>query len=482
MDLLENEEVVAKNKKIKNIMIIISVFIVLLLILSIVLVYRIYVVKKETLKVNIDGKNIARFASDTFVMEDNELYISIKDFAELVGYQAYNGDYKQYSEDITKCYIESVDEVASFSLNENKIYKTIKTGTDYEYYDIQKPVKMINNKLYVSTEGMQIGSNSAINYDDANKQITIFTLPYLTTYYTGLINDSAIGNEKADFSNKKALLYNMIVVQNSLGENGTSTAEAMYGVKSLDGQEIIGTKYTSIKFIESSQEFLVTTAENKMGILAANGTTKIQPNYDEIKQIDKTLNLYLVTNNKKQGVINQNGNVIVYLEYDQIGIDTTQFSSNNIKNQYLLYNNCIPVQRDKKWGIFDKTGKMLLPVEYDEIGCVAGTGSDKSSNNTVLVPKYEGIVIGKEEKYGIVTSLGKILLPVAVDSIYSITNAGEENFYMLYKEQNIELIDYIDKYILKTTTENEKTNTNTITNSVTNQNQTTQTSNVVKNN
>lgn len=460
MDLLENEEIVGKNKKMKNIMIIITVFIVLLLILSMVLVYRIYAVKKDMLKLSVDGKPVSQFKSDIFVIENNELYISIKDFAELVGYQSYNGDYKQYSEDVTKCYIENTNEVASFALNESKVYKTLKTGTDYEYFAIEKPVKMINNKLYSSIDGMQIGTNCAIAYDNKNKQLTIYTLPYLTKHYTGVFNDSAIGDEKADFSNKKALLYNMIIVRNvQTGSQSTSTGKEMYGVKNLDGREIIGTKYASIKFIESSQEFLVTTEENKMGILATDGTTRIQPTYDEIKQIDKDLNLYLVTNNKKQGVINQNGNVIVYLEYDKIGVDTTQFASNNIKNQYLLYDNCIPVQREGKWGIFDKTGKNIVPVEYDTIGCVAGTSSDKSSNNTLLIPKYEGIVVGKDEKYGIVTSLGKILLPVAVDSIYSITNAGEDTFYMLYKEQNIELINYIETYILKVPQTNVNKNT-----------------------
>ena len=472
MNLLENEELVEKNKKMKKIMIIITVFIILLLIASIILVYRIYVVQKDMLKLSIDNRRTNNFTEDTFIIEDNELYISIKDFANLIDYQSFNGDYKQYSEDITKCYIENTNEVASFALNSNKIYKTIKTGTDYEYYTIEKPVKMINNKLYTTMEGMQIGCNSAITYDTENNQISVFTLPYLTTYYTGLFNDSAIGDETADFSNQKALLYNMIVVR-TLPEGETADSSnvngAKYGVKNLDGQEIIGPKYKSIKFIESSQDFIVTTEENKMGILAANGTTKIQPTYDEIKQIDKDLNLYLVTNNKKQGVINQNGNMIVFLEYDQIGVDPTQFTSNNIKNQYLLYDNCIPVQRDKKWGLIDKTGKVILPVEYDQLGCISGTSSDRSSNNTLLVPKYEGIVVGKGEKYNVVTSLGRKLLKSDVDSIYSITNSGEETFYMVFGEQTINLIDYIDKYELKTNSAQQNNNNSTNTNNQANQ-------------
>ncbi len=43
---------------------------------------------------------------------------------------------------------------------------------------------------------------------------------------------------------KKALLYNMLIIKN---ENGN------YGVQTLDGQEVLGTKYANIKFVESSK-------------------------------------------------------------------------------------------------------------------------------------------------------------------------------------------------------------------------------------
>lgn len=462
MNLLESEEINQKQKKTKMIMTIIIILIVLLIIVSAGLVYMIYNAQQNMLKLTVDGKSVSSFSSDMFLFENNKLYISIKDFAKLVKYESFNGDYKQYSEDTTKCYIQNESEVASYSLNSNKIYKTLRAGTDYEYYDLEEPVKLQNNKLYVNAEGMKIGTNTAISYNAGTKQITVYTLPYLTNYYSGKFTNSAVAGDKADFSNKKALLYEMIVVVNEEGK---------YGVRSLDNQEIIGAKYASIKFIESSKEFIVTTDEKKMGILLASGKTKIAPEYDEIKQMDKNLNLYLVTNNKKQGVINQNGNIVVYLEYDKIGVDTSQFTSNNIKNQYLLYDNCIPVQRNKKWGIYDKTGKLLVPIEYDAIGCLTGTKNDKTNNNTLLVPKYEGIVIGKEDKYGIVTSLGKLLLPVAVESIYSITNAGEETFYMLYQDNNIDLIDHIDKQLNAQSNQNKNTNT---TNENTTVNETTQ--------
>ena len=52
-----------------------------------------------------------------FVFEDNKLYVDIKAYAELLGYETYNGDYKsgKYSEDKNNCYITNQNEIASFT-------------------------------------------------------------------------------------------------------------------------------------------------------------------------------------------------------------------------------------------------------------------------------------------------------------------------------------------------------------------------------
>ena len=56
-----------------------------------------------------------------------------------------------------------------------------------------------------------------------------------------------------------------------------------YGVNSLNNQTIIGEKYKTITFLESSQEFIVETDEGKMGIISTDGRTKIEPAYSSIK-------------------------------------------------------------------------------------------------------------------------------------------------------------------------------------------------------
>lgn len=436
MNLLENEQQVRRNKKMKIIMMVIVICIILLLCLSAGIMYLIYDVQKNMTKLVIDKKAVTKFSPEMFLFEDDTIYISIREFAELLGYKGHNGDYT--SEDLTKGYIQNEYEEASYTLNSNRLYKKLLNSTDNEYYTLEKPVKIRDGKLYMSIEGTQIATTSLISYNAENKQFTVNTLPYLTQLYIQAFKDAAIGNQEADFSNQKALLYNMIIVSD---EDGSDNPNIKYGVKNAQGKEIIGKKYKSIKFIESTSEFIVTTDNGKMGILSSTGNTKIQPNYDEIKQIDKNLNLYLVKNNNKYGVINHNGNIVIYLEYDQIGIDTTQFASNNIKNQYLLFDNCIAVQRNKKWGFYDKTGKQIVPLQYDELGCILGTQANKSNNNLIVIPEYEAIVVGVQKEngnvqYGLINSLGKELIPCVLDTVYSVTSSGQDSYWMEQTRNN----------------------------------------------
>ena len=387
-----------------------------------------------------------------------------------MGYESYNADYKnRYSEDTTNCYISSTDEIASYSLNSNTMYKKVPQNDDYEYFELEDPVRLINNKLYVTAEGMQIGTNSLIQYNENNNQISVLSLDYVVNYYASRFENSEVALEdgEADFNNKKALLHDLVVVINTDG---------YYGVYNTSGQEVIGTKYTSLSFKEDSEEFTVTTEEGKMGILSADGTTKIEPNYTEIKKISTDLNYYLVSNNNQYGVINENGNIVIYLEYDKIGIDESTFSANGIENPYILLDSCIPVQQDGKWGLFDTNGRQILPIAYDDIGCTVGSQSNRTTNNVVIIPQYNAIVVGNEDQYGIISTTGEEYVPMLLDSVYSITNAGEEIYHMTFTiqvQENGQLVDrqedyiveqYFEEHVITTTQQESNTNGNTTTN------------------
>ena len=424
MNLIENEESNKKNKNTKLIMILIIVLIIFLIGVSCYLAYTINSIQQSTLKLNVDNVSTS-FDSDLFVIEDGKLYIAIKDFGQLMGYTPYNGDYKnrRYSEDPSDCYISSPNEIASYSLNSSEIYKKVSSNEDYEYFELSEPVKLINGELYVIKEGMEIGTNSIIEYDETTNQISIFSLDYLITFYSSRFPNAEFVEEEANFNNRKALRYGLVVVKNE---------EEHLGVYNTNGSEIIGTKYTGISFKEDSQEFTVTTDEGMMGILSSNGTTKIEPNYSDIKQISKELNYYLVCNNERYGVINHNGNIVIHLEYDKIGIDESRFNSNGLDNPYIFFDNCIPVQQADKWGIFDVNGNVVLPVEYDEMGCILGTQTSEVGNNVIIIPQYEAIVVGQEDKYCIISSTGEQYVPMILDAVFSQTVSGEIKYYMTF--------------------------------------------------
>ena len=56
------------------------------------------------------------------------------------------------------------------------MYKKAVINEDYEYYELDEPVRRIDNELYVSQEGIEIGTNCLINYDANNNQITVLSL------------------------------------------------------------------------------------------------------------------------------------------------------------------------------------------------------------------------------------------------------------------------------------------------------------------
>lgn len=437
-----------KDKKTKKIMKLIIISIVILLVISIGLLATIYYLKLQEFKFEVDEKDILEYSTDLFVFENDKIYVSIKDISTIIGYKYYNGGYKQYSEDIENCYLEGTNEVCTFEKDSNKIYKTPTNTIDYQFFIIEEPVKMINDKLYICPEGLSVACNLQITY--SKNKVTIYTLPFLENYYTENFKYSAIAN---DFNNQKAILYNLLVVQNIENSNESYNKNNIrYGIYTLDGKEIVGMKYTNIEFIESTKEFIVRTEENKVGIITSDGETKVSPQYDELKQIDKDLNLYLATSGNKKGVIEKNGKILIYLEYDEIGIDTTDFASNNIKNPYVLFNNAIPVKQNGKWGLFDKKGDIILPVQYEELGCIS---SNRNFNNTLIIPEVEGIVIAKEYEleqnkkvvlYGIVNAYGKVLVEAGLETVYSVTTNGRKEYTMIYQETRYDVIDFIKQY------------------------------------
>jgi len=470
MDLLNNEPKI-ENIKNKKIMRIIIISVAILILLSIILVSVIMYLQAIELKVIIDGKE-RDFSKDYFVFENNTVYVPIKDFAKLMGYDAYNGEYKKNTENPNKCYIESANEIAMFSLESNKIYKTKPEEVNYESFVIQNPVIKRNGKLYISSEGIKIACNINFTYTTKTNTITIETLSQIIKRYSSKVKSYGYNSLVEDFNAQKAILNDLMVVQK---EN------KKIGVITKNGEDIIGAKYNSIRFIESAKEFFVTDDNNKIGILSIKGDVKIPLENDDLQLLDNNLKLYVATTDGKKGVLNENGKIIIHKEYDEIGIDSTKFPTDNIENKYLLFENVIPVMKDGKYGLYDKDGNEILPLNYSGFGYVANTTKEKSVNNVLTIPEYKAIVLSinydeNNTKYGLVNYLGEEIIPFGLEEIYSKTSQGKEEYYVVYQGKEISLNEIKlnptsttgDKNIKE---ESENANTTSTTNTNTNTNE-----------
>lgn len=368
MNLIDNEEKKSKEQSTKLLKIIIIAIVVLVLILVAVLSYSMYLQSKQ-FKFLINDRNTS-MPSNLFVFEDGEVYVSIKDMANLLGYEYNNGEYKKYNEDTNQCYVgdkvTGADgyEVAGFEANSEKVYKVLREYDEYEYYTLNTKVKSINGKLYTTSEGIELGFNTKFIYSQEKNQIAVYTLDDIVSKYASSLNNTVITSETMSFSNKKALKYGLILIQNSSG---------LYGVQKTDtGASALGTKYKELRFMESTQDFIVTTPENKQGIISTKGGVDIEPQYDEIKQLDIDYNLYIIKIGEKYGVINRSkgARYVIYPQYDAIGIDLATFENDDIANPYILFDNCIPVKqvsenKVEKWTIFDKDGKNITNSSFD---------------------------------------------------------------------------------------------------------------------
>lgn len=442
-----------KDLKSKKISRTILIFMILLFIAIIVIACVLMYIQKGVFRTYIDGVGV-NLPEDTIIIEPNtkKVYIDIRGIASYLGYDSHNGEYKLYTEDTNKCWVNNKNETASFYLNSNKISKVVPNTTkDYEDYTIEEPVVSIKGKLYSSIEGIKVGFNVLASYDEENNALQITTLPTLVKSYDAVLKKYGYSGVSEKFENQKAILYGLFIVRK---ENN------LFGVIDANNNEVIGSRYNNIEFNECVKEFYVRNSTNKVGIVTEEGETKINLIYDSISMVDKKNRLYVVEDNNKFGVLGNEGNIIIHLEYDTIGADTSKFPSNNITNKYVLFENAIPVCQDEKWGLFDITGKIIVPLEFDMLGYTGGSKglNDKSVNNILVIPNYKAIVLGKEmeitgennnvtreNKYAIYNNVGKELVPCAVDNAYSVVNAGVNTYYMQYQGKTLDIEKYIER-------------------------------------
>ena len=448
-----------KKKRTKGIVLGAIIFIILVIIaISCYLFY----VQSTTMRLILDGQSNESL-KQIILWKDGNMYFPIKDVASYLGYSSYNGEYSQRSEEQSKCYVQSENEVANFTLGSKIIYKLdlTETGNDYETVEVEEAIFAEQGVLYASTEAIQKAFNISIQYDQNTNRIYIYTLPYLVQSYAPRVLDYGYTQISDVLANQKAILQNMLVV--SKEEN------KVYGVIDVNGNTILEAKYDNITYLPEIGDFIV-EANGKVGILGSKGETRVQIMYDSIQLMDSDSGLYVASNNNKYGVIDLRGNIKIYIENDEVGMDITPFSQNNIKNKYILAGNLIPVKKGELWALYDKNGNQLVDFEYDSFGYIAKTNRDALS--LLVIPDYEVLVACKDEKYILLNSIGEKLFnaPIA-DDIYMTISGGQTHYYITVNNQTMDAEQYLDNIGVRKQSEGGNTNiTNSTLTNANNQN------------
>lgn len=468
MNLIDESIDYKKNDNSKKIARIILIFIALIIIAIISVLGALMYIKNKELKLYIDGNVNDKVKNMMEVDDDGTVYFPVKDIASYLGYQSYNGEYTDKSEDASKCYVQNDNEIANFGLNSNKIYKLNLANSDgnYNYYYANKPVKAINGKLYISSDALANAFNLSFTYDTDSNRVYIYTMPYLIESYSTKVLDYGYEAISDNLTNKKAVLNSMLVVTKSQGK---------YGVIDLSGNTIIEAKYDNIEYLENTGDFLV-TSNNKVGIISSKREMKVQLLYDSLELIDSDSGLFIAKKDNKYGIIDSKGNIKVYIEYDQIGIDNTKFEKNNIKNKYLLDNGMIPAKKDKYWGAFDKNGKTVLNFEYDSFGYTAT--SNREAINLLIIPDYNLMVVCQNKKYALVSSTGDMVIRPVLDDAYMTISSGKKYYYMNVSDRKIDIVEFLDEQSPNITkNSSNETNNNTTSENKTEENTSTETNN-----
>lgn len=468
MNLIEESFQTKEEKKKKmTTKIILGAIIVVVLIIVGIVSYLLYV-QSTTLKLTLDGQANEKLKQLLVFEDDGTIYVPIKEIASYLGYDSFNGDYTDKSETQSKCYVQSENEVANFTLGSNTIYKLDLTqnNSDYEYVHIKNPVKAINGVLYTTTEGIQEAFNVSFTYDQDTNRITIYTLPYLVQFYTPYALDYGYAEISEVFANQKAILDGMLVV---------SKDRAM-GVIDADGKSLLEAKYDNITYLPSVGDFLV-QSDRQVGVLSKTGQTKVDIIYNSITLMDSDAGLYVASRDNRYGVIDTNGIIKIYIENDQIGIDTSRFTQNNIKSKYLLADNLIPVKKGNYWGLFDKNGNQVVDFEYDSFGYIASNSRDAYS--LLVIPDYNVIVACRDDKYTLLNSSGEMLFGLVADDIYMTISGGEKHYYISVNDNIIDAEEYLESRGIRnqnnssssnTSNSSNTTNSNNVSNSAQNNN------------
>ena len=108
------------QKKKSKTPVILLITIISLIFFTGLIMFMIFYINSQILTINLDGVKNAELAQILDIKETEQgkvVYVPIRKIAKYLGYEDYSGDYQNKSEDQTKCYVKTEDEVTIFTLS-----------------------------------------------------------------------------------------------------------------------------------------------------------------------------------------------------------------------------------------------------------------------------------------------------------------------------------------------------------------------------
>ena len=421
---LYNEKV--ETQKSKPPVLVVSLIVVLTLLIVAVLGAIIYL-KVTITTISVDGVKNVKIEKMLYIEtgEDGvaKLYVPIMRIAGQLGYESFSGDYKDKSEDKTKCHVKDINgnETAMF-IKDSDILIKISKDLQKQYITLDEPVFEKNGELYTTIDGLQNAFNVLVETDNTFKNIKIYSMDCLVQSYA---TSFQIEEYSTEFSDKKAIFENMLIIK----ENKAFGVIEI--INSSTSKDVLEAKYEEIKYLPATKDFIV-KSNGKYGVMTKDSKVKISISYDEIKVMDIQKGLYVVKQNNSYGVINAEGQPIINPDYKQIGIDITKYAQNGVENKYILLDEVIPVKNnDDLWGFYRINGEKITDFKYNNVGCDVMPVSN--SYAVAVIPSYKIVVVKNDKFYNLVTINGEELIPGnIVDSVYlKIEPTTDENKYFM---------------------------------------------------
>lgn len=443
MDLFEEVEQKIKprpKKEIKPTTILLGIIIVLVIITILILCLLMYL-KATMLKITVNGvaNNELR---EVLIINEDKITIPIRKIAKYLGYEEYSGNYKTLEVDPTKGYIKSEDQVTMFTANSKIIQQILLENNSLQEIVIDEEIIEKDGEFYTTVDGLKKIFSVYFDYNKTKNNIVIVTLEKLYENSLQYYMQKGFVKIEETFQNKKALLDNMMVLK---------TSNDKYGVINItNDQMVLETQYENIEYIPNLSKFIV-TGKGLKGVISKEKEMILNIEYKEIEIIenekDNKKYFLVTTSDNLMGLMNTDGEVIIYPEYNKIGFDMKNFTNNDIKNDYLLFGQLIPVQRNNMWSLFSLEGNQITNFEYSSLGCITKLANTYS---IIQVPEYELIVVNSTNgKYDLIKSDGTPLFGYVLDSIYKTITSGKNYYYMVVNGTTIELGTYLEQHGVK---------------------------------